>query len=183
MQAGQTGSVIGACSRAGLTLVTIFAIGLGGCGQGWTSGYSNEWLYPEDISSVYVEMFDSPSLRRGHEYALTDAIAKRIEAETPYKIVSDRSKADTVLSGRIGSIGVAVLTGERETGRPLERQFQIGAVVNWKNVKTGELLINGEPAAGSVSFSTFQEQGSDYASAVATNRLAEQIVEMMQKAW
>ena len=164
-------------------LAAVLSLGIGGCGEGWTSGYSNEWLYPDDVSSVYVEMFDNRTLRRGHEYNLTDAIGKRIEAQTPYKIVSDRSRADTVLSGQISSIGQAILTGERQTGRPLERQFEISAVVNWKNLKTGEILVDNRRVSASMSFSTFQEQEEAYASAVATNRLAERIVEMMQKVW
>lgn len=172
------------CECAGaMFFAVVLGLVLGGCSEDWASGYRNDWLYPEEVSSVYVEMFDSPGLRRGHEYTLTDAIGKRIEAQTPYKIVSDRSRADTVLSGRISSISEPILTGERLTGRPLEKQFEMSAVVNWKNLKTGELLINNKIVSASASFSTLQDQERGYASAVTANRLAEQIVETMQKAW
>ena len=67
----------------------------GGCGQ----GYQNGWLYPQDVKTVYVEMFDSGGFRRGYEFELTDASCKLIESRTPYKIVSDRGRADSVLSG------------------------------------------------------------------------------------
>lgn len=154
-----------------------------GCGEIGLSGYSDEGLYPEQVSSVYVEMFDTASLRRGHEYDLTDAVAKRIEAETPYKIVSNRDRADTVLSGHINTAGEAILTSEWHTGRPLEKQFEMSAVISWKNLKTGELLIDSESASASASFSPFQDQGTRYASRLAANRLAERIVEMMQKGW
>jgi len=154
-----------------------------GCGRIGLNGYSNESLYPEQVSSVYVEMFDTASLRRGHEYHLTDAVAKRIEAETPYKIVSNRNRADTVLSGNINEAGEAILVREQQTGQPLEKQFEMSAVISWKNLKTGELLINGESASASASYSTFQDQGVEYASRLAANRLAERIVEMMQKSW
>jgi len=180
--AGKTNITIGRCLLTAVTALTLAAL-LSGCGQNWTTGYSGETLYPDNVSTVYVEMFDSTSLRRGHEYDLTDAVAKRIEAETPYKIVSDRNTADTVLSGRVDKIGLAILTGERQTGRPLEKQFQITAVVNWKNVRTGKLFINQKSAAGAVSYSTFQQQGIAYASAQAANHLAERIVEMMQNPW
>jgi hypothetical protein len=145
--------------------------------------YSDEWLYPEQVSSVYVEMFDSASFRRGHEYVLTDALAKRIEAETPYKIISNRNRADTVLSGYITAVGETILADEYHTGEPLEKQFEITAVVSWKNLKTGELLIDSEKASAAASFSTFQDQDTEYASRLAANRLAERIVEMMQKSW
>ena len=106
----------------------------GGCGG---KGYSNSWLYPEDVKTVYVEMFDTGSFRRGHEYDLTDAICKRIEAQTPYKIVSDRNIADTVLSGKLGTISQSTLAMERESGRPLENEALVSVTVNWKNLSTG----------------------------------------------
>jgi hypothetical protein len=77
--------------------MTVFVCGcvavlLAGC----LGGYSSQPLYSQDVKSIYVEMFDNTTFRRDLEYDLTDAIAKRIDAETPYKIVSDRSRADTV---------------------------------------------------------------------------------------
>ena len=170
-------------SAALICVVTAFCIGVTGCGRGGLSGYSNEWLYPDDVDSVYVEMFDSASFRRGHEYTLTDAICKRIEAETPYKIVSDRDFADTVLSGQIGSIGSGVLAVDRETGLPLEREVQFNVTVSWKNVKTGELLINNEMVTASSTYSSQLGQDFEYSAAVAANRAAERVVELMEEKW
>jgi hypothetical protein len=147
------------------------------------SGYSSKPLYSQDIKSVYVEMFDNATFERDLEYDLTDAIAKRIESETPYKIVSDRSRADTVLSGTITGIGAAVLTIERETGRALENQAEVTAQFSWKNLKTGEYLVESSNASATASYSEFQEQGFDYASKTAANKLAERIVEQMQTGW
>ena len=147
------------------------------------SGYSNQPLYTDSVKSIYVEMFDNTTFRRDLEYDLTDAIAKRIEAETPYKIVSDKSRADTVLSGKITSIDNSVLTVERETGRALESQAEVTAQFNWKNLKTGQYLLENSTAAATASYSEFQEQSFDYASKTAANKLAERIVEQMQTKW
>ena len=160
-----------------VVLIAVLCWGLVGC------DYSDESLYPEQVSSVYVEMFDSASFRRGHEYVLTDALAKRIEAETPYKIISNRNRADTVLSGYISVIGETVLSDEQQTGQPLEKQVEITVVVSWKNLKNGELIIDSETASAAAGFSEFQDQDIEYASRLAANRLAERIVEMMQKSW
>ena len=149
-----------------------------GCG-----GYSNQSLYTNEVKSVYVEMFDNTTFQRDLEYDLTDAIAKRIDAETPYRIVSDKSRADTVLSGKIVSIGSSALTIERETGRPLENQAEVVAQFSWKNLKTGEYLLENVSASATASYSQFQQQGLDYASKTATNKLAERIVEQMQVKW
>jgi len=152
-----------------------------GCAE--MGGYSNESLFPEDVESVYVEMFDSRSFRRGVEYELTDALSKRIEVETPYKIISSRDRADTVISGQIVSIVVSTLTVEREIGKALENELELQAVVNWKNLKTGELLINNRQVSGSARYSEFQSQDFSYASALAANNLARRIVELMEKEW
>jgi len=147
------------------------------------SGYSNESLFPEDITSVYVEMFDNKSFRRGVEYELTDALVKRIEAETPYKIISNRDRADSIMNGQILSIAEMRLSTERQTGRSMEKDVEIRALVNWKNLKTGELLIDNESLSASASYSEWQEQGFDYGSTLAANNLARRIVELMEKEW
>ena len=163
--------------------LTVICAGLGGCGDSGLGGYTNGWMYPSEVDTVYVEMFDTRSLRRGHEYVLTDAICKRIEAETPYKIVSDRDFADSVLSGQINSIGSGVLAMDRETGRPLEREVQLRVTVNWKNLETGELLIDNEIVTASSTYSAQLGQDFDYSAAVAANRAAQRVVELMEETW
>jgi len=161
--------------------ITAMCLGLYGCAE--MGGYCNEPLHSEDVDSVYVEMFDNRSFRRGIEYELTDALSKRIEAETPYKVISNRDWADTVISGQIEQSSESALSGERETGRALEKDVQLRVVVNWKNLKTGELMINNQSVRASASFSEWQNQGFSYASTLAANRLAQRIIELMEKEW
>lgn len=158
-----------------------FVLGLCGCGE--MAGYSNESLFPEDISSVCLEMFDNQTFRRGVEFELSDALAKRIEVETPYKIVSDPDRADTVLSGQIVSTGELALSTDPEIGRVLEKEVEMRAVVNWKNLKTGQLLIDNQTVIASASYSEYQQQDFKYASSLAANNLARKIVELMEKKW
>lgn len=161
----------------------VFIVSVYFCGCSGIKGYSNESLFNEDVKSVYVEMFDSMSFRRGVEYVLTDALAKRIEASTPYKIVSDRSQADTVLSGRITGIGGGAISTEFETGRALERDVLLSASVDWKDLKTGELLIDDIRVSASANYSEWQNQGFEYGASLAANKLAKRIVELMEKEW
>ncbi|UCF42424.1 MAG: hypothetical protein JSV99_07410 [Planctomycetota bacterium] len=164
-------------------LIGSIVCGLFVCGCAETGRYSNESLFPDKVGSVYVEMFESRSFRRGVEYELTDAVAKRIEAETPYKVISSRDRADSVLSGQIMRVGEMVLSTERRLGRGLEKEVAVQAVVNWKNLKTGELLVDNEQVSASASYSEWQNQGFDYASALAANKLAQRIVELMEEEW
>jgi len=156
-------------------------LSLSGCTE--ITGYSSESLFPEDLESVYLEMFDNQTFRRGVEYQLSDALAKRIEAETPYKIVTSRDRADTVMSGHIAQINESVLSMERQMGRALEKEVQLQAVVNWKNLKTGELLIDNQSISAEATYSEYQMQDFGYASTLAANKLAQRIVEFMENKW
>jgi hypothetical protein len=172
-----------AARLAGMLLCLGLAAGglLGGCGG--AGGYTNASLFPSDIATVYLEMFDNRSFRRGVEYTLTDALAKRIEALTPYKIVSDRDRADSIVSGQLVAIGEGLLTIERDTGRAMEKEVLLTAVVNWKNLRTGRLMLNNQNVTATASFSEFQSQDFTYASAVAANKLAMNIVQLMENPW
>jgi hypothetical protein len=154
---------------------------LGGCGA--STGYSNASLFPNDVNNVYLEMFDNRSFRRGIEFTLSDALAKRVEVDTPYKIVSSRDRADSVMSGQIVTAGESILTIERDIGRALEKEVALTAVVNWKNLKDGQLMINSKTVTATASYSEFQGQDFTYASSVAANKLARSIVELMKNQW
>lgn len=164
-----------------ILLLAVLSGGFYGCTS--LSSYSNESLYPQNVETVCLEMFENESFRRGVEYELSDALSKRIEAQTPYKIVSSLDRADTVISGKITSVTTSVLTAERQTGRALEKEVGVVAVVNWKNLRTGELLIDSVSVDAAASFSEWQNQSFDYASTLAANKLAQRIVEQMEKKW
>jgi len=161
-----------------LLLAFGFLAGLSGCG-----GYSNATLFPDDIQSICINMFDNRSFRRDVEYTLSDALVKRVASQTPYRVVSDRDRADSVMSGQIVSIGESILTLEREVGTPMEKEVVLKAVVNWKNLQTGRLMINNETVTATASYSELLGQDFSYASTVAANKLARKIVERMENKW
>ena len=174
------GWVMGPESLSALVLLYVFALCFSLCG---CAGYSNESLYPDDVSSVCLEMFDNQSFRRGVEFELSDALAKRIEVDTPYKIVSDSDRADSVISGQIVSIGELALSTDPEIGTILEKEVEVRAVVNWKNLKTGQLMMDHLSVSASASYSIYQQQDFKYASTLAANNLARKIVELMERNW
>lgn len=147
------------------------------------SGYTNQSLYTNEVKSIYVEMFDNATFERDLEYDLTDAIAKRIDAETPYRIVSNKNRADTVLSGRITGISGSALTVDRDTGRALENEALVTVIFSWKNLKTGEYLLEDVSVSATAGYSPFQGQSFDYATKAAANKLGERVVEQMQAKW
>jgi len=152
-------------------------LALGGC-----SGYQNGWLYPQDVRTVYVEMFDSVSFRRGYEFELTDAVCKRIESQTPYKIVSDREKADTILSGEL-SIQNTVMSVDRYTGTPMEYETGVIVTVTWKDLRTGRLLVEDAKVTAAEDYSGLMGQTIDYSLSSAVNKAAVKVVELMEIPW
>ena len=128
-------------------------------------------------------MFENKTFNRGFEYTLTDALAKRIEAHTPYKIVSDKSRADSVISGIVTGVGKTSLSTDQETGRVLEYGVIANVVFSWKNLKTGEMIAEDELVEGVSSYSQWQNQGFGYGAAIAANNAAVKIVELMETPW
>jgi hypothetical protein len=160
------------------TFVAATLISVAGCGQ----GYQNSWPYPQEIQTVYVEMFDTTSFRRGHEFTLTNAICKRLEDKTPYKIVSDRNIADSVLSGKMG-IGSAILATDYYSARPIEKETFIHVNVMWKNLKTGQILVEEGQVNVATSYSPRLGQTFDYSVDQAVNKAAIRVVELMETPW
>jgi hypothetical protein len=159
------------------------------------AGYQigNQSLYPLEIRTVYVPMFQSNSFRRNLGERLTEAVVKQVEAKTPYKVVNDPN-ADSVLTGRIVSETKRVLVPAL-TGDAREIQAGMRVEVSWVDRK-GRLLRQAEPiplpaeiAAEVADVSSTGDVVPEVGQSVATaqqqaiGRMAEQIVGLMEKPW
>jgi hypothetical protein len=161
---------------------------------GWLSGCAgyqigNQSLYPPDIHTVYVPIFESRSFRRDLGERLTEAVAKEIELKTPFKVVSDPN-ADSVLSGRIVDERKSVLVPDL-TGDARELQVGMKVEVSWCDRK-GRMLrdVKSVPLPSEITdvnatANLVPEVGQSVATAQqqAICRLAEQIVGLMEKPW
>ena len=134
-------------------------------------------------------MFESVSFRRNLGERLTEAVMKEIELKTPYKVVADPN-ADSILSGRIVEEGKHVLIGSR-VGDPRELQVNIRVMVGWTD-RQGRMLR--ESSAVPLPSELIDVQGTgnvvpevgqsiDSAQQQAIQRVAEQIVSLMEKPW
>lgn len=146
-------------------------------------GYSTGNLYRTDIETVFVPIFESQSFRRQVEFEITGALTRQIELKTPYKVVSDRSQADTILYGRVLSVSETVLTQQRQLDRPLENQIVLKVNVTWKDLRNSELLVDNETFQVSGDYAVLLGAGSDSAVRKGANDLAVRIVEKMEKPW
>lgn len=166
---GSSHSVSRCCMVAAMVLPLI------GC------GYSTERPFRNDIQTIYVEMLHSKEFRRDLEFQLTEALVKRIEMDTPYK-VAPRARADSVISGEILEVQQRTFGTDFDSDLPRETGTTIIMNWRWKDLRTGELrglrrqvyTTSYIPPVGE-TFDTAMVRGLD--------GLAQQIVEAMEKDW
>src|SRR5207249_1080172 len=78
------------------------------------------------------------------EFDLTRAVVRAIELKTPYKVVSDRGKADTELSGTILALNKNILN-RNQLNEIREAETVLTVAVVWKDLRSGEILSQAKP--------------------------------------
>jgi hypothetical protein len=121
--------------------LAVAAVAAGGC------GYSTERPFPRHdadgrpIRTIAVEIFQSREFRRGLELQLTEALAKRIEAETPYRLAG-KARADTVLRGEVKEVRQSTIGHDFAQNRPRETAATFVVAMQWKDLRTGRVLVD-----------------------------------------
>ena len=145
-------------------------------------------LYPPDIRTVYVPVFESASFRRHLGERLTEAVIKEIQLKTPYKVVGSPD-ADSVLSGMITSESKRLVV-ENPFDEPRQSEVLLSVQVSWVDRRGGMLQHGAVPVPPAVatidqSAKLTPEVGQSVATAhqEAIERLAEQIVGLMENPW
>ncbi len=146
-------------------------------------------LYPQDIRTVYLPMIRSESFRPNLGEQLTEAVAKRIEQQTPYKVTGN-SNADSILSATIiEDRKRALVESLNDDVREIETSIYVE--VTWTK-RNGQLLVENmlipiTPDLLSVrgTASVVPEAGESIATGQqkAIGRIAKQIVAMMEVPW
>ncbi|MCP4591460.1 MAG: hypothetical protein GY842_12010 [bacterium] len=145
-------------------------------------GYSTQRPFRSGIQTVHVEMLESREFRRELEFQLSEALVKRIELDTPYRIAPLRT-ADTLLTGEILEVRQRALGDDFETGLPRETGATVVMSYRWKDLRTGDTLVSRDrfihsteyiPPVGE-SFSTGMVRGLD--------GMARSIVQSMETGW
>jgi hypothetical protein len=154
---------------------------------GYNVGTKNP--YGSDVQTIYVPIFKSEVLRRDLAERLTEAVCKRIESRTTYKIVS-KTTADSVLEGKIirRTRGVTINNGYND---PRQMIGTLSVEVRWQDRRKRDLLEfdpiawNVGNAQLSVSEYLVPEFGQSELTAEQSeiDKLADQIVNMMELPW
>ena len=175
-----------ACSTSMAAIALLSCMLLGGC-AGYRMGTAS--LYPPDIHTVYVPIFESESFRRNLGERLTEAVVKEIESKTPFKVVNSPN-ADSILTGRLTTETKRLLIeGPTREGREVQLDFRVD--VNWIDRK-GEIVqpMQSVPVPSSiVSIGQTSDIVPEVGQSIATGqqqaiqRVAEQIVSLMEAPW
>lgn len=134
------------------------------------------------IRTVALDIMESREFRRGLELQLTEALAKRIEQETPFRLAK-KDRADTVLTGEIREVRQATLGRQLDTVTPRETAATVLMSFQWKDLRTGEVLVDRPNFVQTVDYIRPLGEDFHHGSQRAMDRLAERIVEEMQSDW
>ena len=130
-----------------------------------------------------MPIFESETLEQGIEFELTRALCVELESHSPYKVVSNPDKADSILYGRITNVTEKVLTQQRQLDRPMENQVVLAVKVTWKASAGDEKLIDNRLYRYSGYYPRLLPGGRESAVQEAVNKLARRIVESIEKPW
>lgn len=163
------------------TGVTILICSIVGCGYSAdrTAVARKTNSRNDRIRTVALDVFESKEFRRGLELQLTEALAKRLEGETPYKL-TDKKRADTLLTGEIKEVRQSTIGRDFKAVRPRETTATVLVSFQWKDLRTGEILVDRPNFVQTVDY--IRPLGEDFyhASQRAMDRLAERILEEME---
>ena len=172
-----------------MRLLFLFSILLlSGClGLGYQVG--SKTLFGPDIQTVYVPIVESDPTRRHLAERLTEAICKRIEERSPYKVVG-RPTADSVLECRIVGKNQRVSLVD-SFNDPRQKIGELTLEVRWRDRRSQDLRqfepLSWNEGAGRVTASDFMvaEVGHSLLTSEQNqiDRLADQIVGMMEIPW
>jgi outer membrane lipopolysaccharide assembly protein LptE/RlpB len=149
-------------------------------------GYTMKDQYHAGVNTVFVPVWTRGKdvYRRELEMRLTEAIQKRIEQDTPYKVVA-KTRADTELSGRIDRVEQRVLSRNPQTGRPREMEVTFCLSFVWRDLRTGKVLVEQTNFRVTDNYIPHEPLMEDFfqGSEAVINRAAQLVVEKMEADW
>ena len=144
--------------------------------------YSTQRPFPTDLQTVHVEMFHSREFRRELEFELTEALTKRVEQDTPYRIAPLKT-ADAVITGEILRVDNRSFGNEYETDLPREIGSTYVIRFRIKDMRTGKILVDRPRFVYQSNYIPSADEKFELGTVRAMDHLAELIVETMETAW
>jgi hypothetical protein len=159
-----------------VVVLGLLAMTAGGC------GYTTDRPFPQQVHSVYVDLFQSKEFRRGIEMRLTEAVRKRIEMDADY-VNTPRERADTLLTGEVLEYRQAAFVDDFRTGLPREIGGALIVSFRWKDQRTGKVLAENPRLVQQVEHVRTVGETDFTAIDLAVDGMARQIVQQMETTW
>lgn len=184
----------GGCWRAGwaaLAVAIAAAVagvgvvgGMAGCASDPRSGYAFATTYDTDISTIHVGGFGNDTFYHDLEFLLTDAVVKQIQASTPWRVTS-AEYAQTTLTGKIVGAELTRLSTGRTSGLVQELAMVITIDYEWKDNRTGEVLVARKSFTSAEPFTPARGVGDriEAGQNAAIAELARDVVESLRSNW
>lgn len=131
------------------------------------------------IRTVAVDIYQSREFRRGLELQLSEAIAKRVSSETPYRLAK-KEFADSILTGEVKEVRQSTIGRDFRTVLPRETAATLIVSFQWKDTRNGEILVNRPNFVQTVDYTRRLDEDFYHAMQRATDRMAERIIETME---
>jgi hypothetical protein len=149
-------------------------------------GYTADSQYPGGIRTVAVPIWTrgQEPYRRDHEIRFTQQLIKRIELDTPFKVVK-REQADTLLTGTIERIEQQPMSFNPDTGRPRDIQATFTVSFKWEDLRDGKTLEERRNFRVASVYLPGEPYDEDFfrASEDLQDKLARWVVETMESQW
>jgi len=155
-----------------------------GCSSDPSQGCSFTAARQSTARTIAVPIFDNKSFVHGLESDLTEAIVKEIQRTTPWVVVSGRS-AQSTLSGTIGESRLQPLSTSSATGMVLEQAVELTVDFEWRDARTGEVLLARKNFKTLQSFVPARGTGEriELGQHAAVQELARSIVNELRSSW
>jgi hypothetical protein len=157
---------------------------LGACASDPGQGYAFSRPYRQDVQSISVPIFQNVTFLRGAEVRLTEGLIKELRRQTDWK-VGDAAGAQTTLTGTITASELRASSLGRDTGLVEDQAVILTVDFEWKDVRTGKVLLSRRQFRASESFVPARGAGEriELAQNATIEALARDIVAEMRSSW
>ena len=176
-------------NRKSITLLSLClgvtaATQLTGCATDPSQGYAFTSTFDESIQSVAIPIFRNETTSRGLEVQLTESVMKELQKRTPWH-VAPTDRADTTLIGVITDTQLSVLSDDPQTGLVQEQATQITIRFEWRDNRSGEVLVARDQYSATAVFSPSRNVGDrlELGQRSAIEELAHDLISELRSSW
>jgi len=155
-----------------------------GCSSNPSTGYAFSNNFDSSIKTISVPIFQNDTLQRGLEINLAESLNKQIRARTPWALTKS-DHADTSLVGVITAFNLGQLSRNPHTGLVQEQTVRITVRFEWRDNRTGDILVARSGFSATSTFVPQQGVGErlEHGQREATEELATDIISQLRQSW